>query len=169
MTVALIQSLIPYGLKAVEEKLQAEVELLAGERYQHGKENTRWGDQPGSVYLRDQKLPIKVPRVRNKKDNTEVSLETYQRLQQPYLSDRQTMLKLLNGISMRKYTECVEFVPEVFGITGEQSAFKIICPMLSWHITGTLSGFPISIAIFTLSFPVIIFFQVRGCSLFVLV
>jgi len=125
VTVALIQSLIPYGLKAVEEKLQAEVELVAGKRYQHGKETTRWGEQPGSVYLRDQKLPIMVPRVRNKKVNTEVSLETYQRLQQPYLADRQTMLKLLNGISMRKYRECAEFVPEVFGISASNLSKRL--------------------------------------------
>lgn len=117
VTIELIQALIPYGLKAVEEKLKYEVELLAGKRYQHGKENTRWGKQPGSVYLRDQKVPLMVPRVRNKKLNQEIPLETYQKLQKPYLSDRQTMLKLLNGISMRKYRECAELVPEVFGIS----------------------------------------------------
>ena len=117
VTVALIQSLIPYGLKAVGDKLKAEVAFLAGKRYQHGKENTRWGKQPGSVYLRDQKLPIIVPRVRNKKSNVEIPLEIYQRLQQPHLSDRQTILKLLNGISMRRYAQCAELVPEVFGIS----------------------------------------------------
>ena len=117
VTVALIQSLIPCGLEAVGEKLKAEVELLAGKRYQHGKENTRWGKQPGSVYLRDQKIPMMVPRVRSKRLNAEVPLKTYQRFQGPHLSDRQTMLKLLNGISMRRYAESAELVPEVFGIS----------------------------------------------------
>jgi len=77
--VALIQVLIPEGLEAVSEKLQAEVFALAGEKRRHGKENMRWGNQPGSVYLQDQKVPMLVPRVRNKLRNMEVSLEYYQR------------------------------------------------------------------------------------------
>src|SRR3989338_2259010 len=49
--VSLIQGLIPLGLKAVEEKLLREVELLAGKKQAHGKENVRWSKQAGSVYL----------------------------------------------------------------------------------------------------------------------
>lgn len=44
---ALIQALIPVGLKAVNEKLQQEIKTLAGERYRHGKETVRWGAQGG--------------------------------------------------------------------------------------------------------------------------
>lgn len=117
ISMALIQALIPIGLKAVEEKLQEEVLSLAGKKYQHGKEQVRWGEQGGSIYLRDQKIPIMVPRVRNKTANIEIPLEVYQKLQEPYLGDRQTMLKLLQGISMRKYQKSAELVPEVFGIS----------------------------------------------------
>lgn len=144
VSIALIQTLIPYGLKAVAEKLKAEFELLTGKRYQHGKENLRWGKQGGSVYLRDQKIPIMVPRIRNKRLNQEVSLETYERLQQPYLSDRQTMLKLLNGISMRKYQECAELVPEVFGISASNLSRRFkesTAEMLGKLKTRKLSGY----------------------------
>lgn len=115
--VALIQALIPEGLKAVNEKLQAEVLWLAGEKHRHGKENVRWGNQPGSVYLRDQKVPIIVPRVRNKLRNVEMPLEHYQRFQEPYQGDEQVFKKLLNGLSTHKYRESAELVPEVFGIS----------------------------------------------------
>lgn len=116
-SIALIQALIPCGLKTVEEKLKKEVDMLAGIKRRHGKENLRWGKQPGSVYLQDQKVPVMVPRIRNKNKNIEMPLETYQKLQSPYLCDNKTMLKLLNGISMRKYKESVELVPEVFGLS----------------------------------------------------
>ncbi|MBM3245712.1 MAG: hypothetical protein FJZ13_00065 [Candidatus Omnitrophica bacterium] len=109
--VALIQALIPEGLKAVNEKLQAEVLALAGEKRQHGKENVRWGSQGGSVYLKDQKVPIMVPRVRNKLRNIEVPLEHYQRFQEPYQSDEQVFKKLLNGLSTHKYRESEEVFP----------------------------------------------------------
>ncbi|MBU1366610.1 MAG: transposase [Candidatus Omnitrophica bacterium] len=77
----------------------------------------RWGIQNGSVYLRDQKIPIDVPRVRNKVDDAEIPLTSYQKLQQPYMEDEQTFKKLLNGISMHKYRGSTELAPEVFGIS----------------------------------------------------
>lgn len=117
VTAAFIQGLIPCGLAALEEKLVKTVDYLVGEKRRHGKENVRWGSQPGSVYLRDQKIPIMVPRVRNKAHNIEIPLELYKKLQRPYLADRQTILKLLNGISTHKYRETSELVPEVFGIS----------------------------------------------------
>ena len=43
----------------------------------------RWGQQRGSVYLADQKLPVPVPRVRDRVANREISLTTYERLQRP--------------------------------------------------------------------------------------
>jgi len=115
--VALIQALIPEGLRAVNEKLQAEVLILAGEKRRHGKENVRWGSQPGSVYLQDQKVPMIVPRVRNKLRNIEIPLEHYQRFQEPYQGGEQAFKKLLNGLSTHKYRESAELVPEVFGIS----------------------------------------------------
>ena len=115
--VEFIQALIPLGLKAVNNMLQKEVEMLAGIKHKHGKINTRWGSQDGSVYLRDQKIPINVPRIRNKAGDTEVSLTSYQKLQQPYREDEQIFKKLLNGISTHRYRESAELVPEVFGIS----------------------------------------------------
>ncbi len=117
VTLALIQELIPIGLQAVAEQLQNEVKQLTGSRYEHGKKNVRWGSQPGSVYLRDQKIPVTVPRVRNKENKTEIPLEVYQKLQKAYQDDDKTFLKILNGISMRRYANCAELVPEVFGIS----------------------------------------------------
>ena len=55
---ATIHALAPLGWRAEEERLIAEVAALAGRRY--ARENrrpglVRWGQQPGSVYLADQK------------------------------------------------------------------------------------------------------------------
>jgi len=69
VTVAMIQALIPLGLKAVEDALLGEVEQLAGPRYGRGDAHpavVRWDTQRGSVYLADQKLQIAVPRVRDR-------------------------------------------------------------------------------------------------------
>lgn len=115
--VALIQALIPVGLEAVNKRLQEEVKALAGEKHHHGKENVRWGRQGGSVYLLDQKVPVTVPRVRNKPYNVEIPLASYQKLQEPYGGDEQVFRKLLNGLSTHRYRESAELAPEVFGIS----------------------------------------------------
>ena len=79
VSVAMIQALIPLGLRAVEEALQAEVTALAGARYVHedGRDGVvRWGTQRGSVFLADQKLAIDVPRVRDQRTAREVEGRT---------------------------------------------------------------------------------------------
>ena len=50
---SMIQALIPLGMKAVEEELQMEIRELAGERYSRGGNFSRWGENPGSVFLGD--------------------------------------------------------------------------------------------------------------------
>lgn len=114
---AVIQDLIPLGLKAVAEELQGEVKRLAGEKHRRGGDNTRWGSQNGSVYLRDQKFAVRVPRVRNVRVNEEVPLETYQRLQRPFDDDTGVLRRLLQGLSTHKYHESASLAAEAFGIS----------------------------------------------------
>lgn len=118
--IALIQALIPVGLQAVEDVLQQEVVALAGPRYARGDgapEVVRWGRQQGSVYLADQKLPVWVPRVRNRQAGVEVPLQSYHRLQQPRAADEGMLRRILYGLSCRDYRAAAEAVPEAFGLS----------------------------------------------------
>ena len=74
--VEVIQALIPLGLEAVNNLLQKEVRCLAGERYERERPEpgrVRWGRQRGSVYLSDQKIPVMVPRIRDRRTNLDGS------------------------------------------------------------------------------------------------
>ena len=118
--VALIQALIPVALERVEAALQEEVAHLAGAPYaREGRRpgHVRWTPQGGSIYLADQKIPLEVPRVRDRLRNQEVPLETYQRLQQPRDMDTGLLHKVLGGLSTREYERCAEAVPEAFGLS----------------------------------------------------
>lgn len=118
--VALIQALVPLGLERVAEELAQEVERLAGRWYARAggdADLVRWGEQRGSVYLADQKLPVTVPRVRNRRTGQEVRLETYARLQQPRGLDQGLVHRLLGGLSTREYARCAEAIPEAFGLS----------------------------------------------------
>jgi putative transposase len=117
---ALIQALIPVALEKVEEELQADVARLAGERYvREGRlpGHVRWTPQRGSIYLADQKIPIEVPRVRDRLRNQEVPLPTYERLQTPRGLDSGLLQKVLGGLSTREYERCAEAVPAAFGLS----------------------------------------------------
>ena len=118
-----IQELIPLGLKAVAEELQNEVMQLAGEKHERGGKNARWGRQNGSVYLRDQKFGIRVPRVRDVMANREVRLNTYQRLREPF-TDEESMRRLLHGLSTHKYQESSSLAAEAFGISASNLSRK---------------------------------------------
>ncbi len=94
--------------------------MLAGPRYARNDgvpHRVRWGRQHGSIYVADQKLPIKVPRVRDRQLGTEVPLETYARLQQLRAADEGILRRLLYGLSCRDYRACAEAVPEAFGLS----------------------------------------------------
>lgn len=118
--VELIQALIPLGLGAVVEELQQEVEGLAGKPHaRQGRQPgvVRWGEQRGSVYLADQKLPVVVPRVRDRLRRVEIPLESYRQLQQPRALDEGLFRRLLGGLACREYAACAEAVPAAFGLS----------------------------------------------------
>ncbi len=77
----------------------------------------RWGGQAGSIYLADQQLPVRVPRIRDRHAHREVRLETYQRPQVPRQADAGLFRRVLHGLSCRRYEECAEAVPEAFGLS----------------------------------------------------
>lgn len=129
ITLAMIQALIPLGLRAVEEALLTEVAALAGPRYArdtHRPGVVRWGHQRGSIFLADQKLPITVPRVRDRREGREVPLATYATLQQPRSQDVGLFRRVLGGISCREYEAAAEAVPEAFGLARSSVSRRFI-------------------------------------------
>jgi putative transposase len=127
--VALIQALIPIGLQAVQELLEAEVAQLAGARHQRtGRQPglVRWGQQRGSIYLADQKLPITHTRLRDRVRNHEVPLRSYRALQAPRAADAGLFRKVLLGLSCRDYAAAAEAVPPAFGMSASTISRRFI-------------------------------------------
>lgn len=117
--VELIQQLIPLGLEAVKEVLQAEVQrLVGGEIYERtGGPVGRWGNNPGSVRLGGQKVSVTVPRVRDLSSGAEIPLESYRELKRSDGFDERVFSQLVNGLSAGSYGRACELVPETFGIS----------------------------------------------------
>ena len=73
----LIKPLLSIGMDYIKLLMQKEVELLTGEKYERDDnfDFSRWGYQGGSVYVGEQKVRLQYPRVRDMKNNREVSDE----------------------------------------------------------------------------------------------
>lgn len=127
--IEMIQALIPIGLMAVSEQLEEEVVRLAGKRYSRSgglSGHYRWGSQPTSIYLSDQKIRIGATRVRNSLKNEEVPLETCQALKRPRQADEGLLRRILLGLSCRSYESCAEAIPEAFGLSSSTISRRFI-------------------------------------------
>ena len=99
--------------------LEAEVEQLCGERYEHapGKRTvTRHGGQRGWAMVAGQKVPLERPRVRHTDGSGEAKLAVYQQLQNPLNLREAALRRIVHGVSARNYEQVVERTSEGFGM-----------------------------------------------------
>jgi transposase-like protein len=124
-----IQALLPVALEEFVKEMQREMEELTGPRYERtgGQDGlVRWGRQPGSIFLLDQKVPVEVPRVRDHRRGVEVPLETYRGMQTPQAADRLVFQRLLGGLSCRDYRDASSLDPESFGLSASTVSRRFI-------------------------------------------
>lgn len=114
--VELIRALIPLGLMAVEEILEAEVCALVGTRYSRGGDYYRHGTNPGSVKLQGQRHPVRVPRVRGRQSQ-EVPLESWAALKPTQAPDESLLRRVLYGLSCRNYEAAAQALPGAIGLS----------------------------------------------------
>ena len=102
----LIQTLIPLGLMFVSEELQREVEALAGKRYSRKQSESgvyRHGSNPGTAHLLGQKVPVRIPRIRD--DIGEVPLKSYERVHRGLTMDETLFVESSMGYLARTMRE----------------------------------------------------------------
>lgn len=114
-----IRALVPLGLMHVAEMLDDEVMELAGEHYARKAKSTRGrrhGSNPGTVGLAGQRVPIRVPRVRNV-TGREIPLRSYEALHGDREVNDVLLKRVLYGISCRNYEAAAESIPGAIGLS----------------------------------------------------
>jgi putative transposase len=114
-----IRALVPLGLMHVAELLDDEVLELAGEHYARKTTSTRGrrhGSNPGTVGLAGQRVPIRVPRVRNVTGG-EIPLRSYEALHGDREVNDMLLKRVLYGISCRNYEAAAESIPGAIGLS----------------------------------------------------
>ena len=81
----------------VENVLEAEVEHVAGKRSKpdQQREAYRWGTERGYVVIDGQKVPIEKPRVRDRQNNREIVLGSYELFQRGSLLEETVWQKIM--------------------------------------------------------------------------
>ena len=119
--VELIRQLIPLGLMAIGQCLDAEVVELAGDRYSRSGGQpglARHGSNPTSVQLAGQRVALRVPRVRDVREGKEVPLPFLATLRAATGALNETLLRrVLYGLSCHNYEAAAESVPGAIGFS----------------------------------------------------
>lgn len=104
-------------IKLAEGMMDWEVAELVGPKNQAqtNRQMQRWGKQPGYCVVNGQKVPLKRPRVRDKRQR-ERPLGSYEALQQASLMDEAVWNKVMHGLSIRSYGEVVRELEESYGV-----------------------------------------------------
>jgi putative transposase len=104
-----------------DEAIEEEVTEVAGERYAREPEKDRyhrWGYNPGSIRIGQERVPIKVPRVRDLEQDVEHPLESYRRLHEGVADDEEHLRDtILLGISTRDYERVAKKFADGFGLS----------------------------------------------------
>lgn len=120
--IRLIKRLIPIGLMAVGRELEREVDSILEQAFDPEGPYAgakRYGSNPGSVVLGNQKVPVRVPRIRGQRG--EISLESYRMLHEEEVSDS-LFNSILGGLSCRDYEKTMD--PEPGSISRSKSTIS---------------------------------------------
>ena len=105
----------------INSLLDVNVEQLCGKRYTRDKPEegrySRWGFNPGSVKMGNQKLSVEVPRVYDKVQDENAPLQMYQRLKEAPQQNEEVVRSVLHGISMRDYEKVATQLIDSFGLS----------------------------------------------------
>ncbi len=103
------------------EIMNDELVYLTGERHTRDKplggQFRRWGSNPGSVRIDGERVPIRVPRVRDLGAARERPLESYQHLKTGIDIDERLEDSILLGLSMRDYERVAGSILGGFGLS----------------------------------------------------
>ena len=128
--IELLKNHVEIARLLVNEIIEEEVFQLTGERYSRNKPHegrySRWGFNPGSVYIGDEKVPLEVPRVHDSQMDSSVSLESYQHLQAARSLSNRLFNAILKGLSTRDYSGIIREFEDSFGLSHSSVSQRFI-------------------------------------------
>ncbi len=128
--IAVLQNHFEMSLILINSILEDEVQRYSGERYSRNKPHngrySRWGSNPGSVWIGEEKVKIEVPRVHDNYNDKDKSLENYEKLKEIKPDEERILKGILNGLSTNDYKSVVEQFIESRGLSRSKVSQRFI-------------------------------------------
>jgi putative transposase len=113
----LFQNFVEVTKLHYNQLMEEEARNKAGEKYERGKRYRRWGSNPGSIRIGEEKVPVEVPRFYDKAAERTEEAEYYQRLHNIPMPSEEVIKKVIKGLSQHDYEEVTKSVLESFGLS----------------------------------------------------
>ena len=121
MKLHLVQHHAQMAYLPAQEIMEDESASLTGEKYHRDKplggRYRRWGSNPGSIRIDEERIPIRIPRVRDVEASQERPLESYQSLKNGIDINERLQRSILLGLSTRDYAGVSGSILEGFGLS----------------------------------------------------
>jgi transposase-like protein len=92
----------------------------------HGGEYSRYGYNPGSVRIGDQKVPVQVQRIKNNVTGETFKPEIYDQIKENTAGEERVRLAMLSGLSTRDYDKVMDLTSEAFGLSKSSLSKRFI-------------------------------------------
>lgn len=127
---ALLKNQFEISIMLINEILEDEVREYSGERYKRDKPKggrySRWGYNPGSVWIGEEKVGIQVPRIYDNKERRNKALENYEQLKDIEPDENRLMKAILYGLSTNDYKSIVEQFIDSRGLSRSKVSQRFI-------------------------------------------
>jgi len=117
MQYQLFQNFIDIAKLHYNQLMESEQNTKAGEKYERGKRYSRWGSNPGSIRIGEEKVRVEVPRFYDKEKAKTEESEYYRQLHELPMPSDDVLKKVIKGLSQKDYEEVTKSVIESFGLS----------------------------------------------------
>jgi putative transposase len=113
----LFQNFVDVAKLYYNQLMEEELRLKTGEKYERGRRYHRWGKNPGSIRIGEEKVPVAVPRFYDKEESRTEESDYYQKLHDIPMPSEEVLKKVIKGLSQHDYEEVTKSVLESFGLS----------------------------------------------------
>jgi transposase-like protein len=117
MQYQLFQNFVDVAKLHYNQLMEEEEQIKAGEKYERGKRYNRWGKNPGSIRIGEEKVPVEVPRFYDKENRVTEESEYYHQLHELPMPSEEVIKKVIKGLSQKDYEEVTRSVMDSFGLS----------------------------------------------------
>jgi len=113
----LFQNFVDLAKLHYNQLMEEELRSKTGEKYERGKRYHRWGKNPGSIRIGEERVPVEVPRFYDKEESRTEESDYYRKLHEIPMPSEEVLKKVIKGLSQHDYEEVTKSVMESFGLS----------------------------------------------------